>query len=564
LVAVSGGVSFTGRSMAPRHRRLLPLALLLVIAAGVLTTPAASASGSDQDLRALACGMPHEELLRTWRGWSPDRGGELQMIAQQPNFVGSGLPHVGPWDYVQRVPMLWYGPGFVPAQGSVQRPVTSVGIAPTVAKLLHFPYTAPDGAPMAEALLPDAQRPDPPKLIVTVVWDAGGRDVLLAHPHSWPYLKSLIPKGTWFDNASVGSSPTSTAQIHASIGTGAFPDDHLLVGHRLRVGNTIVTPWAQGPNLITLPTLADLYDRAMGNEPLVGISATVNIHFGMMSHGSFFNGGDRDLGTTRSVTDPGTLTDEGFEWNLPHQIQDYYTLPPYVNDVPGFAKDVAAVDRADGRTDGKWRDNSIDQLLQGFDTPARIPYQERVLEAMVTNEGFGQDDVPDLLYANFKEIDYISHIWTMNSGEMDDAVRAQDAALEQLVTFLDRQVGKGQWARVLPAEHGAIPNPKVSGGFQISTTPIGAGLDAAFDTDGDDVPVVQLIQPTQIYVNLAELRQNGGTLDDMARWIMDRTKGDTAGTGVVVPADQQNDKVFEAAFPSELMDHLSCLPEARG
>jgi hypothetical protein len=550
--------------MAPRRRSLLPLALLLVIAAGVLTTPAASASGSDQDLRALACGMPHEELLRTWRGWSPDRGGELQMIAQQPNFVGSGLPHVGPWDYVQRVPMLWYGPGYVPAQGSVQRPVTSVGIAPTVAKLLHFPYTAPDGSPMTEALLPDAQRPDPPKLIVTVVWDAGGRDVLLAHPHSWPYLESLIPKGTWFDNASVGSSPTSTAQIHASIGTGAFPDDHLLVGHRLRVGNTIVTPWAQGPNLITLPTLADLYDRAMGNEPLVGISATVNIHFGMMSHGSFFNGGDRDFGTTRSVTDPGTLTDEGFEWNLPHQIQDYYTLPSYVNDVPGFARDVAAVDRADGRTDGKWRDNSIDQLLQGFDTPARIPYQERVLEAMVTNEGFGKDDVPDLLYANFKEIDYISHIWTMNSGEMDDAVRAQDAALKQLVTFLDQQVGKGQWAMVLTADHGAIPNPKVSGGFQISTTPIGSGLNAAFDTDGDDVPVVQLIQPTQIYVNLAELRQNGGTLDDMARWIMDRTKGDTAGTGVVVPADQQNDKVFEAAFPSDLMNHLSCLPEARG
>ncbi len=550
--------------MAPRRRRLLPLALVLVSAAGALPTVPASAAASDQDLVALACGMPHDQLLRTWRGWSPDRGGDLQMIAKEPNFVGSGLPHVGPWDYVQQVPMLWYGPGFIPAQGVVNRPVTSVGIAPTTAKLLHFPYTAQDGSPMTEALLPEAQRPDPPKLIVTVVWDAGGRDVLTAHPHSWPYLRSLIPKGTWYDDASVGSSPTSTAQIHASIGTGAFPDDHLLVGHRLRVGNTIVTPWAQGPNLIVLPTLADLYDRAMGNEPIVGISATVNIHFGMMSHGSFFNGGDRDIGTTRSVTDPGTLTDEGFTWNLPHQIQPYYTLPSYVNDVPGFAKDVDAVDRADGRKDGKWRNNSIDQLLQGFDTPARIPYQERVLETMITREGFGRDDVPDLLYANFKEIDYISHIWSMNSPEMDDAVRLQDAALQHLVTFLNAQVGKGQWAMVLTADHGAIPSPKVSGGFQISTAPIGAGLNAAFDTDGDDVPVVELIQPTQIYVNTDELRQNGGTLEDMARWIMDRTKGNTHGLGVTVPAAEQNDKVFSESFPSELMTHLPCLPEARG
>jgi predicted AlkP superfamily pyrophosphatase or phosphodiesterase len=550
--------------MAPRRRRLLPFALVLVFAAGTLPTVPASAAASDQDLVALACGMPHDELLRTWRGWSPDRGGDLQMIAKEPNFVGSGLPHVGPWDYVQQVPMLWYGPGFIPAQGVVNRPVTSVGIAPTTAKLLNFPYTAPDGSPMTEALLPEAQRPNPPKLIVTVVWDAGGRDVLTAHPHSWPYLKSLIPKGTWYEDASVGSSPTSTAQIHASIGTGAFPDDHLLVGHRLRIGNNIVTPWAQGPNLIVLPTLADLYDRAMGNKPIVGISATVNIHFGMMSHGSFFNGGDRDIGTTRSVTDPGTLTDEGFTWNLPHQIQPYYTFPSYVNDVPGFAKDVDAVDRADGRKDGKWRNNSIDQLLQGFDTPARIPYQERVLETMITREGFGQDDVPDLLYANFKEIDYISHIWSMNSPEMDDAVRLQDAALKQLVTFLNAQVGKGQWAMVLTADHGAIPSPKVSGGFQISTAPIGAGLEAAFDTDGDDVPIVELIQPTQIYVNTDELRQNGGTLEDMARWIMDRTEGNTHGLGVTVPAADQNAKVFAESFPSDLMTHLPCLPEARG
>lgn len=550
--------------MAPRRRRLLPLVLVLVLGTGTLSTVHATAADSDQDLRDLACAMPKEELLRTWRGWSADRGGELQMIAKQPDFVGSGLPHVGPWDYVQRVPMLWYGPGFVPANGAVQRPVTSVGMAPTAAELLHFPFSAPDGAPMTEALLPEAQRPDPPKLIVTIVWDAGGTNVLEAHPHSWPFLKSLIPKGTWYENASVGSSPTSTAQIHASMGTGAFPDDHLLVGHRLRVGNTIVTPWAQGPNLITLPTLADLYDRAMDNEPLVGISATVNIHFGMMSHGSFFTGGDRDIGTTRSVTDPGTITDEGFEWNLPHQIQAYYTLPEYANDTPGFDKDVEAVDRADGRTDQRWRDNAIDQLLGGFDTPARIPYQERVLESIVTHEGFGQDDVPDLLYANFKEIDYISHVWTMNSPEMDDAVRAQDDALKQLVGFLDAEVGEGEWAMVLTADHGAIPDPKTSGAFQVATTPIGAGLEAEFDTDGDDVPVVQLIQPTQIYVDEAELRQNGGTLEEMARWIMGLTKADTAGTGVTVPADQQAETVFAASFPSRLMTDLACLPEARG
>jgi len=78
------------------------------------------------------------------------------------------------------------------------------------------------------------------------------------------------------------------------------------------------------------------------------------------------------------------------------------------------------------------------------------------------------------------------------------------------------------------------------------------------------VPIVELIQPTQIYVNTDELRQNGGTLEDMARWIMDRTEGNTHGLGVTVPAADQNDKVFAGSFPSDLMTHLPCLPEARG
>jgi type I phosphodiesterase/nucleotide pyrophosphatase len=544
------------------RRLVVALAVPLVTASAV---PVASGA-ADADLAAIACSMPHAWLLRTWRGYRADHSGNLQILAREPNFVGSGLPHVGPWDYVQDVPMFWYGPGYIRAQGAVSRPVTSPDLAPTEAALLDFPFDAPDGSPMEEALLPPSERPNPqpPRLIVTLVWDAGGRNVLDANVDAWPYLESLIPRGTWYEHATVGSSPTSTAQIHANFGTGAFPDHHGLVGHRLAVGGHITTPWAQGPNLIVRPTLADLYDRAMGNAPKVGIVATVNIHFGMMGHGAFFNGGDKDLAMTRSVTTGDTLTDEGFEWNLPENIQRYYTLPSYLGDVPGFEHDVEAVDAADGRRDGNWRTNDIDRLLGGFDTPARTPYQERVLETVVRREGFGADDVPDLLFANFKEIDYISHIWTMNSPEMHDAVVVQDEALRSLVSSLNAEVGRGNWVLGLTADHGAIPDPSLSGAFQISTTPIGTGINAAFDHDGDDVPVVELIQPTQVFVNEAELEQNGGTLDEVARWVMALTEADTASPGVVVPAADADTPVFQAAFPSALMTSLSCLPEAAG
>ena len=548
--------------MTPRRLVLLTLVLALLVTSAV-TVPrlSARAQTGDQDLVNLACSVPHEFLLRTWRGWRPDRGAQLSYIPQEPNFVGSGFPHVGPWDYVEDVPMLWYGPGFVPGGKTVKRPVTLAGIAPTAAKILHFDGFHPiDGQPMNEAVLPTAK---PPKLLVTLVWDAGGMNVLNAWPDAHPYLDSLIPKGTWFSDASVGSSPTSTAQDHATIGTGDFPDHNGITGHHLIVGDRLTSPWNEGPAFLIEPTLADIYDRAMHNKPVVGIVGTVDIHFGMLGHGSFFTGGDRDIALTRSVVGGTTLTDEGFTWNLPPRDAAYYKLASYANDVPGFPQDVRRVDQADGKLDGMWRGNSIDQLLKGFDTPARTPYQERVVETVIQHEGFGKDDMPDLLYLNFKEIDYVSHVWTMNSLEMRDAVVAQDLALKRFVGFLNKQVGKGNWAMVLTADHGAMPDPAVSGGFQIQTPPIQAGINEHFDTDGDNTPVVELVQPSQVFLNVPELEQNGFTVADVARYVMTLTQAQTASPTQTVDPATANDPVFEAAFPSDLMQHLPCLPEAQ-
>ena len=53
---------------------------------------------------------------------------------------------------------------------------------------------------------------------------------------------------------------------------------------------------------------------------------------------------------------------------------------------------------------GKWRDNDIEELLQGFDTPARTPYQQRVVERVVRQEGFGADDARSLADAAIAQV----------------------------------------------------------------------------------------------------------------------------------------------------------------
>ena len=144
-----------------------------------------------EDLADAACAIPHQQLLRIWRGTDPERSGQIVFVPQEPNFVGTNFPHSGPWNYLQDVPLFWYGPGIVPALGRVERPVTLADVAPTQGKLLDFAFDAPDGRALPEIPKPDT----PPPLIVTLVWDAGGLSLLDAFPNDWPVMASMIRDG---------------------------------------------------------------------------------------------------------------------------------------------------------------------------------------------------------------------------------------------------------------------------------------------------------------------------------------------------------------------------------
>ena len=111
------------RWRAPRSTSLL-LAVLAVTAAPAAAAQVQSAS----DLVQSACHLPHEQLLRIARGTRTDRSGEVQIVPKQPNYVAGGYSHAGPWNYLQRVPVFWYGPGFVRGKGRVSAPVTSADV----------------------------------------------------------------------------------------------------------------------------------------------------------------------------------------------------------------------------------------------------------------------------------------------------------------------------------------------------------------------------------------------------------------------------------------------------
>ena len=162
--------------------------------------------------------------------------------------------------------------------------VTLADVAPTQAELLHFDgFTAPDGTAMTSAIQPGQS---PPKLVVVLVWDSAGINVLDTHRGQWPYLRSLIPKGTWYTDASVGL----VADLDRA---GSRDDRHRGVPHPSRHRRAPLPTGRPGHHAVAhrpeLLRAADvrrhLRPGREQNKPIAGMVATADIHLGMLGHG---------------------------------------------------------------------------------------------------------------------------------------------------------------------------------------------------------------------------------------------------------------------------------------
>ena len=136
-----------------------------------------------------------------------------------PTVPTLSTSHPNPWDYLTRVPIIASGADI--AAGATNEEVIDIAaLAPTYAEILGMDFDA-DSEPLAEVVDGINERP---KLIFTVVIDGGGWNVLQQHPESWPFIQSLRDSGITYTNANIGSAPSITGALHATMGTGVYPE----------------------------------------------------------------------------------------------------------------------------------------------------------------------------------------------------------------------------------------------------------------------------------------------------------------------------------------------------
>ena len=436
--------------------------------------------GSLERVEQRACNLGSKILLRLWRGHAGRRSPDIVVVPKEPNFFGSlTVPnHSGPAQNLQQVPLVLYGPGRINARGIVSdRHASITDVYPTVGRLTGVELASREGELLHEALAAGSE--GSPRLIVVVVWDGVGRNVLERWPDAWPTLRSLERSGTSYLDATVGSSPSITPATHANLGTGTYPRRHRVPAIFYRDESGKITGAFRGtdPSMLEVTTFADEIDLALENQPLVGMLAWFNWHLPMMSHGKGLARADADQ--IALIHDPADVRGN----------DQFYELPGSIANFPGFEDHMLAVDLEDGEQDGQWMSHDLNERettgSYKKDNPAWVTYQTEMVLTMLREERYGlDDDSPDLFFTNYKVADVIGHRYIMDSPEMREVIEAQDDGLRKIIDYLDSAVE--EYVLVLTADHGHTPSPERTGAWAVNTDELASDVDDFFGVPEDE------------------------------------------------------------------------------
>jgi hypothetical protein len=508
-------------------------------------------------LEAAARDIGSEYLELVTRAYHPERSGDLQLLVtpfSSSNYAQESLnlmpndprsSHAVVWMYGERVPIVVWAPGIVEPQDHDER-VTLADLAPTAARLIGFDaFGAADGVPLPGIAAPVT----PPRVVVTFVIDGGGWNVLRRWPNAWPNLKRLMREGATYRNAIAGSFPAVTAATHATIGTGAFPRTHGITGHNVRRDGGPGKAWGEpgrvDPSFLLEPTLADRWSEVTQNRAWVGEIGYQVWHVGMLGRGGR-PAGDVPVGVYWDEPDGGG-------WKPHHP--DLYRLPRSTPGLDRLNVLTAAYSPPPESPYDRWI-SSAGKSMCCF--PPVVRYQGELIEATIDSEPIGQDDVPDLLYINFKAPDYSGHVYNMDDVRQSEVLGSVDEEIGRLADLLAERFGPGGSALIVTADHGQCPMIDANGGVRIDPIQLEEDLQREFGTSV--FGLVQSVAPSEIYLDPKALVDAGFTAEDVAAFLADYRYGQNIGPYVrpgAVRRDRATARSFAAVLPKTFIADLA-------
>lgn len=333
--------------------------------------------------------------------------------------------------------------------------------------------------------------PSKPKLVVTIVADQMRWDYLYRFYERYGNdgFRRLMNDGFRCENAMINYLPAYTAPGHACIYTGTIPSVHGMAGNNwidnfsgrnwYCVEDTTVQP-VGGSRKASLMSPRNLLASTITDELRLATNMRSRV-FGIAikDRGSIIPAGHIPNGAYWFDDSTGNLITSSYyedtlpswlvrfnEQRLPDQYlrtpwEPLYPLESYRQSLQDNNPYEGSINRSGGTgfphilTEKSGRDYKAFRRI-----PAGNTYTLDAAKACIEGNALGSLDVTDFLALSLSSTDYIGHIFTPNSIEVEDTYLRLDQDLGDFLRYLDKQVGKDNYLIMLTADHGGAHNAR--------------------------------------------------------------------------------------------------------
>ncbi len=328
-----------------------------------------------------------------------------------------------------------------------------------------------------------------PKLVVGIVVDQMRWDYLYRYYERFGDggFRRMMNEGFNCQNTMINFLPTFTGPGHASIYTGTVPAIHGITAndwyemdkvkktycvHDLsvtRMGGSFAYGHVSPGQMFTTTITDELKIATKERAKVFGI--------GIKDRGSVLPAGHMADGAYWFDDNTGTLmTSTYYRRTLPdwlHAFNELHLPDTFINnrtwdllyDVSTYVNSTAD----DNEYEGTLRDEEhpvFPHNVKGksYNTLKYIPlgntYTFRAAKACIKGEEIGQDEITDFLCVTLSSTDYAGHLWGPDAIELEDMYLRLDRSIASFLSYLDKNVGEGNYTVFLTADHGAANNSR--------------------------------------------------------------------------------------------------------
>ena len=354
-----------------------------------------------------------------------------------------------------------------------------------IALLISLTASAQKNKPVNTETLPR------PKLVVGIMVDQMRWDFLYRYYDRYQAggFKRMLNEGFSAENTNIDYATTVTGIGHATVYTGSVPSFHGISGNDFIIQETGKTMYCtedttvktvgsgskageMSPKNLFTTTITDELKLATNfKSKVIGIS--------LKDRGAILPAGHTaNAAYWFDDASGGWITSTYYMKQLPVWVnklnssklpekylkQDWNTLYPINTYIQSSADSNPYEGKFSEATDGTLPVKTSEMMQKGVGIIRNTPYGNSITmdmaKAAIDNENLGQNGVTDFLALSFSSPDYIGHMFGPNSIEVEDTYLRLDRDMADLLSYLDKKLGQGNYTTFLTADHGVAHNPK--------------------------------------------------------------------------------------------------------